>query len=93
MMKCKKHPRYKGIYRPKAACKKCLQIYTDKKTAEDCGEVEKLLKFMRSMEVVLISDFVFRFNGRTFTITPGGKNGIEKWDTNRLPPQSTEGYE
>ena len=30
-MKCKKHPKYKGIYPPRVNCKQCWKIYNERK--------------------------------------------------------------
>ena len=45
------------------------EIY-DAQAFEDCVNVEKLLDFMKSMNLDLIQDFVFKFNNRTFRIKP-----------------------
>lgn len=41
MKKCKKHPRYKGIYKPRCLCKHCWAIYLG--VCETCAPIEKQL--------------------------------------------------
>lgn len=36
-MKCKKHPKYKGIHKPKVECEDCEKIYEDNHSSYDDG--------------------------------------------------------
>ncbi|HEC66266.1 hypothetical protein LCGC14_3100530 [marine sediment metagenome] len=53
-MKCKKHPRYKGIYKPRTECLDCWKIYEtnlEKKLGELNKEMDKLgEELMRAAE-------------------------------------------
>ncbi len=46
-MKCKKHPRYKGIYKPRTECLDCWKIYEtnlEKKLGELNKEIDDLIE-------------------------------------------------
>lgn len=42
-MKCKKHPKYKGIHKPRVACEMCWVIFLGiSETCHNCGCMESL---------------------------------------------------
>jgi hypothetical protein len=41
---CKKHPKYKGIHRPRVDCKKCWEIY-DERTSKTSGSCQKRFEY------------------------------------------------
>jgi len=46
-MKCKKHPKYKGIYKPRVECLDCWKMYESnliKKLADLDVEIDKLVE-------------------------------------------------
>lgn len=43
-MKCSKHPRYKGIYKPRTKCKGCIQVMHDRRMGEAVKAAERRAK-------------------------------------------------
>jgi hypothetical protein len=42
-MKCKKHPKYKAILRPRADCEDCRKMYAAKQEAKNPNEVVEVV--------------------------------------------------